>query len=97
MEEILLLVRERLTGGARAFIFDAVQVSGFDADIRSKAFDVLSALRRARVLGAAAAVTSPGLRMLGAAVAFGTGLPIEFFPTFEDAEKRITKVTSASP
>ena len=85
IEAALQDVRALITRGARAFILDTTGVSGFDTDIRSTGFELLSTLRRRGVAGAAAAVTSPAVRMLASAIAFGTGLPVEFFPTFDQA------------
>ena len=75
-------------GTVRAVVFDTTSMTTVDADVRSVVFELLSVFRTAGVTAATAAVTSGAARMMGAAIAFGAGLPIEFFATFDEALAR---------
>lgn len=88
LEQVLPSVRAQIALGPKAVVFDATGVTSFDSDVRNPGFELLHAFRSAGVTAATGAVTSTAVRMIGSAIAFGAGLPLEFFAKVDDALAR---------
>ncbi len=89
IESVLSGVRAILNKKPQGVIFDTCGVTSVDPNLRAAALTLLKELRAAGVRAAKAAANSSGVRMMGAAIAFGAGLPIEFFSTYDEALARM--------
>jgi hypothetical protein len=89
--------RALVEGRPHAVLFDTIGVTSFDPSVRSPGFELLSLFRQAGITIATAAVASQAVRMMGSAIAFGAGLPLEFFVTFEEAHARAKELVEKMP
>jgi hypothetical protein len=64
--------------------------------VRAPGFARLQAARAAGLQKGMASVTSAMVRMMGAAIPFGAGLPLEFFATYDDALARAKELAAGA-
>lgn len=62
----------------RFFLLDATETNGYDADVRTPGVRLLKTLREGGVASGVCVAPSSTVRMIGAAVAFVSGLPVTF-------------------
>jgi ABC-type cobalamin transport system ATPase subunit len=89
---LLEAVRGALQGRkARAIVFDTTQMDGFSPTVRSPGVELLTLVKSSGAGRGVAIATSAGVRMMGAAIAFAAGLPLEFVETRALAEARLAQ------
>jgi hypothetical protein len=81
--ELLAAHRE---GGFRVVIFDATQITTFDASVRGPGSTLLSNTKRLGLSGIVA-VKSTAVRMMATTIAFGSGLQIRLVSTGTEARQ----------
>lgn len=79
---------------ARAILFDASEIAGFSPNVRKPGVELLSLIRARGIARAVAIAPTPGVRMMGAAIAFAAGLPLDFLETRALAEARLAKLVA---
>jgi len=98
VEGVLPEVKRLLsTGAVRGLVIDAAGVTGFTPDVSQAGRTLLGLFVEAGVKACSTAVSSGAIRMIGTAIGFAAGLPIEFVSTDDEAQAAVRRKLAAQP
>lgn len=94
LERAMVLLGEK---PAKIYFIDATRVTAIEPSIRAPASDAVKRVQQAGVRELVVAVELTALRMLGAAIAFATGVPIKFFAKRDEALRYAREPRAQAP